>query len=186
VQTAYSLYYSRHAETTDESRWLCAARAGEPWGLEQFYNCYYEQVYALCRRLLGGCEDDARDATQTTFVRAFRELPRFRGESTARTWLYRIAVNESLTVLRKRRAAPQAVEGVEPAGAADPDVVERVAVQAALGRVKPAHRAVLVLRYWEGLGYEEIAGVLGISLSAAKMRLKRARDEFRRYYEDET
>jgi RNA polymerase sigma factor (sigma-70 family) len=62
-------------------------------------------------------------------------------------------------------------------------VLERLAVRAALDRTRPVHRAILVLRFGEGLSYEQIAVVLNISLPAAKMRLKRARDEFRKCYE---
>jgi RNA polymerase sigma-70 factor (ECF subfamily) len=64
-------------------------------------------------------------------------------------------------------------------------VVERLAVRAALARVSPAHRAILVLRFWEGLSYLEIAAVLGISLPAVKMRMQRAREEFRKRYEEQ-
>jgi RNA polymerase sigma-70 factor (ECF subfamily) len=168
----------------DERDWLPAARLGEPWALEQFYHAYQPQVYALCRRLLGRCED-AQDATQAAFVRAFRELDRFRGDSAVRTWLYRIAVNEALGMLRRRRDALALAD--EDACAADgtPAVVERLAVRAALARVTPAHRAILVLRFWEGLSSTEIATVLGVSLPAVKMRLQRARNEFRKRYEEQ-
>jgi RNA polymerase sigma-70 factor (ECF subfamily) len=175
-----------HREASEEE-WLAAARAGAPWALERFYLAYQAPVYALCYRLLER-PDDAEDATQAAFVRAFRELPRFRGESTVKTWLYRIAVNEALGLLRRRRErgeppadVPEAA-GDAPLGSA---VVERLAVQAALRRTRPEHRAVLVLRYWEGLEYRDLAAVLGISLPAVKMRLLRARCEFRRHYEEQ-
>jgi RNA polymerase sigma-70 factor (ECF subfamily) len=164
-----------------EDGWLGAARVGEAWALERFYASYQAPVYALCHRLLGRRED-AQDATQTAFVRAFRELPRFRGESSARTWLYRIAVNECLSQIRRRReTVPEPEDAEAPDGA--PAALERIAVLSALRETKPDHRAILVLRYWEGLSYEEIAAVLGISLAATKMRLNRAREEFRRCYE---
>jgi RNA polymerase sigma-70 factor (ECF subfamily) len=180
VDIAYAMPFLPRVEAAEETVWLRAARLGESWALERFYHSYQTQIYALCRRLLGGAED-ARDATQVTFMRAFRELPRFRGESSARTWLYRIAVNESLTMLRKRRESPLPVdEESEPAR--EPEILQRLTVQSALERTRPAHRTILVLRFWEGLSYEEISGVLGITLSATKMRLKRARDEFRVCY----
>jgi RNA polymerase sigma-70 factor (ECF subfamily) len=183
LETVFTARLLPDAKTAPEEDWLAAARTGEAWALERFYACYHAPVYALCRRLLGGCED-AQDAMQTAFVRAFRELPRFRGESSAKTWLYRIAVNECLSQLRRRR---EMGEVFEETGAPDGSVavVERIAVIAALRRTKPDHRAILVLRYWEGLSYEEIACVLRISLPATKMRLRRARDEFRRCYEEE-
>jgi RNA polymerase sigma-70 factor (ECF subfamily) len=171
-------------EPTEEPEWLLAARQGEPWALEQLYHAHQPQVYALCFRLLQRAHD-AEDAVQATFVRAFRALPRFRGQSSVRTWLYRIATNEALSMLRRRREGAAWQE--EQHGAADGTggVVERLAVRAALGRLTPEHRAILVLRLWEELSYEEIATVLGISLPAVKMRLNRARGQFRRHYEEQ-
>ena len=119
---------------------------------------------------------------QTTFVRAFRELPRFRGESSARTWLYRIAVNESMGMLRRRREAPPPDDQLPSSLDTGLSATERLAVQAALARLKPDHRTALVLRFWEELSYEEVAEVLGLSLSAAKMRVRRAREAFRKCY----
>src|SRR5258708_4068165 len=87
-----------------EQHWLPAARLGERWALERLYNAYQAQIYSFCHRLLRRVED-AEDATQTTFARAFRALPEFRGESSIKTWLYRIAVNEATSLLRKRRRA---------------------------------------------------------------------------------
>ena len=92
-------------QTVEEQRWLDAAQHGEEWALEQFFQCYQPAVYALCYRLLGRAED-AEDATQAAFVRAFVALPKFRGGSQVKTWLYRIAVNEALGLLRKRGNAP--------------------------------------------------------------------------------
>jgi RNA polymerase sigma-70 factor, ECF subfamily len=182
VQSVFAVPLFPPREALNEGAWLAAARQGQSWALERFYGLYHGQIYALCHRVLGR-RDDAEDAMQATFVRAFRELSRFRGDSALKTWLYRIAVNESLSILRKRRESPETLE--ETAGCSgEPAVLERLVVQAALARVKPAHRAILVLRFWEGLSYEEIAGVLGISLAAAKMRLLRARQEFRKCYED--
>ncbi len=184
METAYSVAPAPRVDMTDEPEWLVAARQGEPWALEQLYHAHQPQVYALCFRLLHR-PDDAEDAVQATFVRAFRALPRFRGQSSVRTWLYRIATNEALSMLRRRREGADWRE--ESHGAPDETggVVERLAVRAALGRLTPAHRAILVLRLWEELSYEEIAAVLGISLPAVKMRLNRARGQFRRYYEEQ-
>src|SRR5947209_12614848 len=126
VETAFSAALPPRAEAPDEQAWLPAARRGEPWALERLYHCYQPQIYALCFRLLERAED-AEDAVQATFVRAFRALPRFRGESTARTWLYRIATNEALGILRRRRDPLM----VEENSARGPDstavVVERLA-----------------------------------------------------------
>jgi RNA polymerase sigma-70 factor, ECF subfamily len=183
METVLSLRVGARAECGGEETWLSAARAGEPWALERFYNSYQSQVYALCHRVLSRSED-AKDATQSTFVRAFRELPRFRGESTAKTWIYRIAINEALSMLRKRRDVPLPTDDPLPSPCGGPSIVEKLAVEDALSRTRPAHRTILVLRFWEELSYEEIAQVLGISLSAVKMRLLRARDDFRKCYQE--
>jgi RNA polymerase sigma-70 factor (ECF subfamily) len=182
VDTVLSATLPARAEVVEEQGWLPAARRGESWALERLYRCYQPQVYALCYRLLGRAHD-AEDATQTTFVRAFSALPRFRGDSTARTWIYRIATNEALAILRRRRDGPELLEDTASTEDGATAVVERIAVRAALDRLSPDHRTILVLRLWEEMSYVEIAGVLGISLPAVKMRLSRAREEFRKHYE---
>jgi RNA polymerase sigma-70 factor (ECF subfamily) len=174
---------SRMDAPTEES-WLAAARQGDVRALEQFYNAYRQPVYTLCLRLLGRTED-AEDAMQATFAQAFRHLAGFRGECTARTWLYRIAVNEATSILRRRKRATVPLDEQTAAPDSSNAVMRSVAVHSALARVSPAHRAILVLRYWEDLAYEEMAEVLRISLAAAKMRLNRAKAEFRRYYGDD-
>lgn len=174
----------RDAQTlTDERLWLMAARQGEPSALEQFYNGYHGAVYTLCYRMLEN-EDDAQDAMQAAFVRAFRGLAGFRGESSLKTWLYRIAVNEAVSLLRKRRGAPEALSDTLSRPDDTPGVADKLTVDAALRRVSADHRAILILRFWEEMSYEEIATVLGISLPAVKMRIQRARSEFRKWYEE--
>lgn len=182
METSFSVPFHQAAKAPDEQIWLPAARHGEPWALERLFQTYQPRVYALCCRLLGRAED-AQDATQAAFVRAFVEIARFRGESSVRTWLYRIAVNESLGMLRRRRDTAPLVEESGDTGDSAPAVLERLAVRAAMARLKPEHRAILMLRFGEDLSYQEIAFVLGISLSAVKMRLSRARQEFRQCYE---
>ena len=172
----------RQATVTDEFQWLPAARRGEPWALERCYEAYHVRVYGLCYQLLGRPED-AQDAMQATFLNAFRELPRFRGEGALRNWLFRIAVNQANRMLRKRREVVELVEETVEVEDDAPAVVDRLAVRDALVRLRPAHRAVLVLRFWEELSYTEIAAVLGLPLPVVKMRLHRAREEFRKCYE---
>ncbi len=165
----------------EEPRWLAAAQHGEPRALEWMFQTYHRSVYSLCYRLLSRT-DDAEDAAQATFVGAFRGIEKFHGKSSFKTWLYRIAVNESLNLLRQRRCHPDRLDDAWPAEDSARDIVQKVAVSAALGRIRPESRLALVLYYWEDLTCEEVATILGISLSAAKMRLKRAREEFQRRY----
>ncbi len=167
-----------------EHVWLDAARRGEPWALARFYEAYQDLAYTLCLRLPAR-PDDAEDATQAAFARAFAALPGFRGDSSAKTWLYRIAVNEATSILRKRSGVPvplaHDVAASPDANGAD-RVAERLAVQAALSRLRPDHRTVLVLRFWEELSYDDIARVLALPLPVVKMRLSRAKKEFQRCY----
>jgi len=170
-------------ETVDERNWLPAAQNGELWALEHIYACYQTPLYALCYRILGRPED-AEDAMQAAFTHAFRALPGFRGECRIKTWIYRIAVNEALSLLRKRRPTEPPSETLSLPDSA-PDVQRKLAVHAALARVRPDYRVALALHYWEGLSYEEMTEVLNLSLSAVKMRLNRAREAFRKIYGEE-
>ena len=184
METIYCFPWLRAGEDAEEQSWLEAARRQEPWALERFYESYRPLVFRLCVRVAGRI-DDAEDATQAVFVNAFRQLPRFRGRSSLKTWVYRIALNEVIQQRRRRREVPLP-EG-EQVGALDEaaEIIENVAVREALARMSPEHRAVLVLRFWEGLSGPELAEVLGISLPAVKMRMHRARKEFRKQYEEQ-
>jgi RNA polymerase sigma-70 factor (ECF subfamily) len=184
VQSALAL----RMDIAEEDQWLVAARRGEGWALERLYTLFHEPVYRLCCRILGNPED-AEDALQSTFVSAFRGIARFGGRCAVRTWLYRIAVNQCADLRRRRGASP--LLSVGPAhgdfDVAGPDstaaVADRLVVERALAVLKPEFRTILILRFWEEMDYAEMAAVLGLSISAAKMRLKRARDAFRRQYE---
>ncbi len=135
------------------------------------------QVYQLCYRYVGNHED-AADLAQDAFIRAFKGLKGFKGESSLATWLYRIAVNVCLNRLALK--TPKS----EPLGPADrvdvraerPDTAllrdERAAeVRAAIRQLPPKQRATLVLRIYHDLPHEEIAGILGSSVGAAKANL---------------
>ena len=171
------------SEISDEQRWLPEARLGRTWALEQFYDSYQSQIYNLCYRILGRPED-AEDVMQTAFVRAFTALPNFRGASSIKTWLYRIAVNESMTLFRKQKHLQGVWEGELGSEDRSATLTEQLAIQGVLTRLKPEHRLILTLRFWEDLSYQEIAFVLRIPLTTVKMRLKRAKEEFRKGYEE--
>jgi len=162
--------------------YLAAAKTGDPDALAQLYADYQEVVWRLCRRLLKS-EADAEDALQNTFVKAFAALPRFRGEASIKTWLFRIAVNESTTLLRRRERCGSE-DDITPSDerSCTDDTAERMAIRELLVEMKPEYQMVLTLRYWEELSYEEIAEVLEVSLPNVKMRLHRAKEEFRKRY----
>jgi RNA polymerase sigma-70 factor (ECF subfamily) len=155
-----------------------AARAGDVDAFEVLVRRHEGRVYRVALRLLGS-DADAQDATQETFVRAWRGLGRFRGESAVSTWLYRIVTNRCLNVVAARRP----VEGLDPelpSVGGDPaefaERRERFAVVARqVASLPPDQRAVLVLRDFEGLSYEEVAAALKVSVAAVKGRIHRAR-----------
>jgi RNA polymerase sigma-70 factor (ECF subfamily) len=137
------------------------------------------RVYNLAFRMLGR-EEDARDATQDAFLTALRKLSSFRGEAAFTTWMHRVTVNACYDILRKRKREPVLDEPAqEERSSASPDPAEGAAtavdVQRALALVPHEFRAVLVLHDVQDLGYEEVAGILGIPVGTVKSRLHRGR-----------
>lgn len=171
-------------EVSELDELASAARAGDGNALEGFVRAAYPDVYTLAFRLTGH-EEDARDVAQEVFLRAVRGLRRFRGDAKVSTWLYRITANCALDYLeRQGRHRHEVLNGDEPVRDAradyDPEVrAESGALRAelvrALAALPPRLRAVVVLRDVYDLPHEAIAAELGISESAAKVRLHRAR-----------
>lgn len=164
------------------------ARQGDHAAFEELVRVTYVDAYNLAYRLTGD-EDDARDVVQDAYLRAFRGLKRFRGEAQFTTWLYRITANCAASSLGKRaRHRHDVLEDdedivdlsarVDPAEQADRGAV-RDRVKAALAELPPRLRAVVVLRDVYDLSHEAIATELGITESAAKVRLHRARRKLR-------
>jgi RNA polymerase sigma-70 factor (ECF subfamily) len=157
-----------------------------------------DRVFGLCYRILGDREE-ANDSAQEAFVRAYRAMRGFRGDSAFSTWLYRIAWNAcankvgSAGYLRRRRMvrldqAPVDCESGRPLEASDraPSPAEALdrkeraqRVREAIDALPPDQRAAVVLRDMEGLPYEEIAEITGCDLGTVKSRLARARDRLR-------
>ena len=140
---------------------------------------YQRALFNVALRLLGNYED-ARDATQTAFLKAYQHLDTYDPAQRFFSWIYRILKNECLNVLRARRPSePVPVE--MPAGdvAADPvEVQERHRmIQAALLALSVEYREVVVLRHFTELSYDEIASALGIPMKTVKSRLYTARQQ---------
>ena len=163
---------------------VAEAREGDRRAFEALVRRTWEDTYALAYRLTGNV-DDARDVCQETYLRAYRGLRRFRGDARFTTWLYRITANCASTHLgRRRRHRHEDLDehlelddrspNADPVGRAESATV-RDAVQRALVALPPRLRAVVVLRDIYDLSHEVIAAELGISVSAAKVRLHRAR-----------
>ncbi len=161
------------------------SRKGDLEAFDRLILAHQDRIYHAAYRITGNAED-ARDAAQETFVKAFRALPRYRHEAALSTWLHRIAVNTALDIVRRRPQMPPASldDVVLPATAHNPDnEAERREVQRrvhqALRRLSPDQRVVVVLRDLQGMAYEEIAAVLRIPVGTVRSRLSRARDALR-------
>lgn len=167
---------------------VTAAKAGDRGAFDALVRATYVDTYILAHRLTGD-DEDARDVTQETYLRAYRGLRRFRGDAQFSTWLYRITTNCASTHLG-RRARHRHEElhddllvedprpGHDPVGRAELGAL-RERVNGALRGLPPRLRAVIVLRDIYDLPHEAIAAELGISESAAKVRLHRARRKLR-------
>lgn len=141
-------------------------------------------IYALAYRTIGR-EEDARDVCQETFLRAFRALPRFRGEAKFSSWIYRIALNLCRDWSRRERRAPLVqvpddADAMEFAAAVEPsesieDLVARRdlarRVERLMGDLPEEQRTAIVLKEYHGLTFQEIADLVGCPLSTVKTRL---------------
>jgi RNA polymerase sigma-70 factor (ECF subfamily) len=171
------------------------AREGDVQAFEQLVNQYDRQVFRIAQHITQNRED-AEDVVQDAFLKAYQKLHQFEGNSKFYTWLVRIAVNESLMRLRKRRTGRmvsidediETEEGSMPRDLAewrpDPEIMYEQTELAEILRktiqgLPPGFRIVFVLRDVEGLSTEETAETLGLSVPAVKSRLLRARLQLR-------
>jgi RNA polymerase sigma-70 factor (ECF subfamily) len=151
--------------------------AGETEAFGTLVTRYQHVMYTVALRMVGNAED-ARDVTQDAFIKGYRQLATFNPEYKFFSWMYRIVINECFNVIRARR--PQQPLDVRTAGAANPfDTAVASArhahVAAALQQLTPEYRAVVVLRYFAGQGYGDIATALSIPEKTVKSRLFSAR-----------
>lgn len=178
----------------DEGALVTAAKAGDLTSFEELVNRYERRIFRLAMNITQNRED-AQDATQDAFMKAFQHLDSFQGGSRFYTWLVRIAVNEALMRLRRRR--PNVVSLDEPTETEDdlmprqvedwgPTPEQRYArtemnsiLTSSISDLDPIFRTVFLLRDVEGLSTEETAETLGVSLPAVKSRLLRARLKLR-------
>ncbi len=156
------------------------AQDGRREAFDQLFQRHKEFIYNVCRRVLGSTED-AVDATQTAFIRAYKSIRSFQGRSSFRSWVCRIAINICCDHARKesrRRDIQEQIPEPEQTGRDESSVMD-------LMNCLPADaRTALVLFYIEGLSSQELADALGCSPQAARGRLHRAREAFRRKHEE--
>lgn len=165
------------------------ASEGSSEAFEELVRKYQRYVFNLSLSVLGNREE-AFDATQETFIRAWRALADFRGDARFSTWLYRIAYRVSLTAATRRRdiSIDELPEPACTGGESDPEeAAERAADRSTLRRalmgLSPPYRTAIVLYHLEGLSYEEIASITGIPIGTVRTHLHRGREILKREVE---
>ena len=160
-----------------DDRLAALAATGDRRAFSLIYERHHQALYRYCRSMLGS-DADARDAVQNAMVSALRALDGERREIALKPWLYRIAHNEAMNVIRRRRGeAPlEAAEQIVDHGGADHATRERLReLVGDLGQLPEQQRGALVMRELSGLGYEEIGAALGISAASATRAVYDAR-----------
>ncbi len=188
----------------DEAQLVAAAKAGDAASFSELVKRYERKIFRLAQNITRNRED-AEDVMQEAFLKAYTHLDKFQGDSRFYTWLVRIAVNEALMKLRKRRPGEFSLD--EPVETEDDFVQREIAdwgplpdqryernqlnsiLSEAIEKLEPDFRVVFVLRDVEELSTEETAKLLGLSVPAVKSRLLRARLRLRqklnRFFETE-
>jgi RNA polymerase sigma-70 factor, ECF subfamily len=179
----------------DEAEIMTELRSGSESAFDWLVTYYHAPVYTVILGILRN-PNDAADVTQEVFLKAFRGIRAFRQGSSLKTWLYRIAVRESLNYKRwfwrHLRFQSSIEEGQREGELEDPSISPfdefanreiQLAVQHALGEVPPVFRAAVILRDLEGLSYEEVGEVLDVSVGTVKSRILRGRRMLREILE---
>ncbi len=176
----------------DEEQLTQRARGGDSDAFEEIFCLYHARIYSYVYRLLGNVQD-AEDLTQDSFLKAYRALLRGEKPLDLSAWLYRIASNTCLDMLRRRRLIHwQPLENllaVLTAGGrtSEEEVLrneqqfeQRAKIERVLAQLRPRYRMYLILREREGFSYQEIASITGDSLNTVRVTLYRARERARR------
>ena len=178
---------AEHATEVDEASLLSRARNGDRAATELLVRKYLRDVYELTARVLSD-KDLAQDAAQDAFVNALGALHRFRGESSFKTWLLRIALNSARSVGRRRgRRREVTLDLAEETAAESTDAIEQIGnvreakkMETLLQKLPEKQRLAVMLRLQQGLSYEEVAAALDCSEGAARVNyhlgLKRLRE----------
>lgn len=181
----------------EDQRLISSLQVGEESAYEQLIERFQGPVYNLAYRLLND-QADASDVAQEVFLKIFRNVGSFRGESSLRTWVYRIAVNESHNrrrwLFRHRRGETGIDEAFEDSDCREKPLMDagetpfdftvnreaQLLLEEALAEINPVFRTALVLREIEDMSYEEIAEILEVSIGTVKSRIVRGREALRR------
>ena len=188
------------SEATEERALVGEARAGDLKAYDALVRRHQERVYATIYHMTSNHED-AADLTQETFVKAFRALKSFKGDSSFFTWIYRIAVNKTINHLKQRKHRGQvSLNDLDINAENDPDLVALVSdrtprrdvslrelqerLNMAMQRLSEEHRMVVTLHDIQGLKHEEIAGIMKCNVGTVRSRLFYARQQLQAYLSD--
>jgi RNA polymerase sigma-70 factor (ECF subfamily) len=165
------------SQDVDDAGLVQRTLGGETAAFELLIARHQRGVFTVAHRMLGNSED-ARDAVQTSLIKAYQHLSTFDTQQRFFSWLYRIVVNECLNMLRARRPEDALTPALAAVGGPFDAAVARertTQVQAALGQLSPDYRAVIVLRHFGDLSYDEMSDALGVPVKTVKSRLHTAR-----------
>lgn len=183
----------------EEAALIDRARGGDLPAFDHLVERYKQRIYSTIYHMTSN-HADANDVAQETFIKAFKNLDRFKGDSAFYTWLYRIAVNNTINFIKRRRANHVSLDDADAGIQNDPDFVERTtsdgptrAVAAnqlmrrlneALQKLSPNHRLVVTLYDIEGMQHGEIAKIMNCSEGTVRSRLFYARAQLQELLKD--
>lgn len=176
----------------NEKELIARLQARDETAFEELIRLYEKKIYALCVRMCGNAED-AEEAAQDTFLALWRGIDRFRQESALSTWIYRLASNACVDLMRRRRKSEGGVslddealflDAADPAPQPPQALEQREAqrlLQEGLMSLPAEYRSILLLREVEGLSYSEISETLELELGTVKSRISRGRTLLRNF-----
>ena len=183
----------------EETALIERARGGDLPAFDQLVERYKQRIYSTIYHMTSN-HADASDVAQETFIKAFKNLDRFKGDSAFYTWLYRIAVNNTINFVKRRRANHVSLDDVDAAIQNDPDFIERTSddgptrevaanqlmrrLNVALQKLSPSHRLVVTLYDIEGMQHGEIAKIMNCSEGTVRSRLFYARAQLQELLKD--
>jgi RNA polymerase sigma-70 factor, ECF subfamily len=169
------------AALSDDAQLIAACRRGEARAMEMLYHQYKRRVFGMAHRIVGG--SDAEEVAQEVFVRVYRGLGAFRGDSALSTWIYRLTVNAALSHLarrgRRHEVGDDGLTELPAPPATERDSALAARIETALAQLPPGYRAILVLHDVEGLSHEECAAILECRIGTCKSQLHKARARMR-------